>query len=357
MSSITIEHVSKAYPHGEHGSVAALRDVSLKVTSGEVLALLGPSGCGKTTLLRIIAGLVTPDQGRVLYDTTPLPDIPNRERNVGMVFQDYALAPHWKAERTVGFFLHLRQREQEISERVRTISKITGFGFEQLLPRKPATLSGGEKQRVAIARALTRDLRLLLLDEPFANLDAKLRTSARIELKRLLAAFPVTTVYVTHDQHEAVALADRIAVLREGQIVQLGTYRVLYDSPVNLFIATFIGTPPINLFEGRAQDGHWQGVNFSGLPIRRDLPDGIPVTLGVRPELIQISDGGIPCRVERVTPYYAERFQQVDVEERGERWSLCVPLEQRIAAGDYCQCSFEPSSALFFDAGTGARIG
>ncbi|MEO0563792.1 MAG: ABC transporter ATP-binding protein, partial [Chloroflexota bacterium] len=185
MTTITVEHVSKSYTDAPGGPVIALDDVSLRIESGQVLAVLGPSGCGKSTLLKMIAGLEAPDSGRVLYDGVPVMDVDRRERNIGMVFQEGALIPHWEARRSVGLFLALRKRTEEIPSRVHEISAITGFGLDVLMDRRPSMLSGGEKQRVSIARALTRDLDVLLMDEPFANIDAKLRSQARIELKRL----------------------------------------------------------------------------------------------------------------------------------------------------------------------------
>ena len=195
--------------------------------------------------------------------------------------------PHWEAVRTVGFFMWLRKREHEVPPRVARISEITGFGLDKLMNRKPAQLSGGERQRVAIARALTRDPRIFLFDEPFSSLDAKLRTSARVELKRLLREFPVTSVYVTHDQNEAVSLAHRIAVMRAGEIEQIGNYQTLYENPRNLFVATFVGVPTINLFEGHVENHHWQGVEFGPYPVRADLADGTSVIVGVRSGVIR----------------------------------------------------------------------
>jgi len=359
--TITLEHVSKRFNQFVGDTVrpvTALENLSLKVTSGDVLAILGPSGCGKSTLLRLIAGLVEPDSGQVLYDNLPLREIPLRERGIGMVFQDGALMPHWESGRSVGFFLWLRKREHEVPARVSRISEITGFGLNTLLTRLPAQLSGGERQRVAIARALTRDPRVFLFDEPFSNIDAKLRASARVELKRLLQEFPVTSVYVTHDQTEATALAHRIAVMREGRIEQVGTYPHLYANPVNLFVASFIGMPPINRFEGYIRDDHcWHGENFGGFPIRHDLPEGTKVTLGIRAEYVQQVSEGVPAVVETVTPFFAERHQLLDVRGWGERWSLLAPLDARISAGETVYCALDPAGILYFDAATGARIG
>lgn len=360
MTTVTFEHVTKRFYQrieGESRTVAAVDNVSLKLISGDVLAILGPSGCGKSTLLRLIAGLEVPDEGTVYYDNVPLSEIDIKDRGVGMVFQNGALMPHWEGWRTVGFFLSLRKREREVPERVAQVAKITGIGLERLLERRPAHLSGGERQRVGIARALARDPRVFLFDEPFANLDAKIRAEARVELKRLLYEFPVTSVYVTHDQLEAIALADRIAVMRDGRIEQVGTYHQLYQNPINLFVATFIGTPLMNEFKGRVVDGHWQGENFGPYPIRHDLEPGSPVTLGIRPEQIRLASEGVAAVVDQVIPFFAERHQLLDVHLGGEDWQIIVPLDEPVEVGSTIYCEFDPAGILFFDTKTGKRVG
>lgn len=360
MTIITLQHVSKKFVQaveGETNAVIALNNVSLKLASGDVLGILGPSGCGKSTLLRCVAGLEIPDSGAILYDNIDLRDIEMKDRGIGMVFQEGALMPHWEAERTVGFFLWLRKREYEVPARVARISQITGIGLEKLMDRKPSQLSGGERQRIAVARALTRDPRVFLFDEPFSSIDAKQRGQARIELKRLLNEFPVTSIYVTHDQQEAITLANKIAVMRGGIIEQMGTYRFLYENPINLFVAAFIGVPTINLFEGVVYDHLWQGDHFGGWRVRGDLIDGTKVTAGIRPEAMRLSDDGVPARVESVTPYYAERHLLVEVKHGRETWRLHVPPESRIKAGDTIRTTLEPDALLFFDTATGVRIG
>jgi multiple sugar transport system ATP-binding protein len=360
MTTITLAHVSKQFEQADTAGlsvVQAVHDISLKIQPGELLAILGPSGCGKSTLLRLIGGLLDPDSGKVLYDNVDLANIPPLERNIGMVFQEPGLMPIWKTRRSVGFFLELRDRSDELSERMEQISSITGLGMEKLLTRRPGQLSGGEIQRVTIARALARDLRVLLLDEPFSNLDAKLRSEARLELQKLLQEFPVTTVYVTHDQVEAMALAKRIALMREGELEQLGTYQQLRSTPANLFVARFIGQLPINLFKGRVDDGHWQGENFGGFPIRRDLPNGTEVILGVQAENISLVDGGTPGVVDQITPYYAERFKLITLKLGKERWSLTVPFDQDVEWGETLYCQIDPNNVLYFDAHTEVRIG
>jgi multiple sugar transport system ATP-binding protein len=359
MTRITLEHVRKYFDSrdGISETIRAVDDISFNMPPGEVLAILGPSGCGKSTLLRIIAGLIKPDSGRVLYDGVPLSKIPLENRGIGMVFQSGALMPHWEARRSVGFFLSLRHRENEISARVRRISRITGIGLEQLLERLPRQLSGGERQRVSIARALARDLNILLFDEPFANIDSKLRAEARVELQRLLHEFPATAIYVTHDQMEAIALSRRIAVMHQGRFEQIGTFRQLYDTPINLFIATFFGTPTINLFEGKVQDGRWYGESFGDYPIRDGLPDGMPVTLGIRPHDMYLEPKGIPGVVDHITPLIAEKHQLIEVWLGHERWTLSVPLNQHIEIGTTIYCGLELENAHFFDSKTGLRIG
>jgi ABC-type sugar transport system ATPase subunit len=360
MTVIIVDRVTKKFVQGDKGTgqpAVAVDDVSLKVHSGETLALLGPSGCGKTTLLRLIAGLETPDSGDILYDNVPLSEIPHEDRGVGMVFQEDALMPHWVSRLNIDFFLRLRKREDELPERLLRISEITGIDLDLLLDRFPDQLSGGEKQRVSIARALARDLEILLCDEPFASLDAGYRSKARLELKRLLAEFSVTTVYVTHDQLEAMALADRIAVMNAGKIEQIGTYRQLYDTPQSLFVATFIGAPTINLFAGEVVGGEWQGENFGGFPIRHDLRSGSPITMGVRPEHMHLTPDGVPGVVDEVTKFFSERHQLVDVHLGEEQWSLQIPLDHAVHIGDTIYSIIDPTGLLYFDPATGKRIG
>ena len=210
---------------------------------------------------------------------------------------------------------------------------------------------------MAVARALARDPRVFLFDEPFSNLDAKLRAQARVELKRLLNEFPVTSVYVTHDQIEAVALAHRIAVMRVGNIEQIGTYQTLYENPINLFVATFVGTPMINLFQGHVEGHYWYGENFGGFPIRADLPEGDRVTLGVRPEGVLLADEGVPAQVETVTPYFAERYWLVDLRAGSEHLHFTLPLDKNVNPGDLVYCQLDPQALLFFDTRSGQRIG
>lgn len=360
MSVVTFEHVTKRFYQSIDGArryVTPIDDISMKIHEGEVLGILGPSGCGKSTLLRLIAGLETPDSGRILFDNVPLELVDVKDRGIGMVFQEGALMPHWEGWRTVGFFLSLRQREYEIPARVQRVSEITGIGLEKLLAKKPRHLSGGEKQRVGIARALARDPRVFLFDEPFSNLDAKIRSQSRVELKRLLQEFSVTSVYVTHDQVEAVALADHIGVMRNGKIEQVDTYHNLYHNPVSLFVGTFIGTPLMNTFEGEVIDGLWQGVNFGGYRVRSDLDAGTRVTLGIRPEFLKLAAEGVGAVVEQVTMFLPERYKLLAVRSNREHWEISAPLDYPVQVGDTIHCTVDLAGLLFFDLKTGRRIG
>lgn len=355
MTMVSVERVSKQFALKDGETIQAVDDVSLKVSEGGTIALIGPSGCGKTTLLRMIAGLEDPDKGRVLYNDEPLKTIKSEDRGIGMVFQNYALIPQWNSQTNIGFFLRLRRREAEVPERVEQIAKITGFGIEKLMGKFPKQLSGGEKQRVAIARAFARDLKLLLFDEPFANLDAKLRHTARIEARKLLSKYPVTTIYVTHDQQEASVMADRLILMNKGYIEQVGSYQSLYDAPANIFVAQFIGVPTMNLFEGTVRDGRWYGDDFGGYALPNTIADGTELTLGIRPEHIQLADD-IQATVIQLTPYYSKRLSLVDVSSGAKTWQLQVPLETQLSVGDTLAVSFLPDNLHFFDTATGDAL-
>lgn len=360
MTTINVEHVSKQYPlrGNKRELVPALRDVTLNIKDGEAVSILGPSGCGKTTLLRVIAGLEEPDSGIVLHNDVPLQQIEARQRVMGMVFQDYALMPHWEARRNVGFFLRLRQRELEVPERVELVSRITGFGIEELMDRYPRTLSGGEKQRVAIARAFARDLYLLLFDEPFANLDAKFRGQARVELRRLLDSFPVTSVFVTHDQMEAASLSERIVLMREGRIEQIGNYQILRNDPATVFAAQFIGTPTINLFAGDIQDAQWHGDHFGAVPAPTTARNGMDVLMGLRADAIHLAPEGLKVRIVEITHFFAERQSVIDVALDNMPFQMLVTLEkgQALQIGDEIHAQLDTQQALFFDAVSEERL-
>jgi ABC-type sugar transport system ATPase subunit len=361
----------------------ALDGVDLVVRDGETLAIIGPSGCGKSTLLRVVAGLEPVDSGRVLYDGQDVSAVPPGERGIGMVFQNYALYPHMESRGNLGFFFRLRRRrEEEIDERVRLTAEIMGLGFDELLERKPGTLSGGQQQRVAIGRCIARDPRLFLLDEPLSSLDARLRARTRVELKRLLARFRITTLYVTHDQTEALALATRIAVMRRGRIEQVGAWDELYQRPANAFVAGFVGTPgtpPANLLPGTVAAGrvHLVAGELPLPPALRGLPEGEKVLLGVRPEHLRVTPEARPAgaeaeaeeeqeeelwgMVEAVEPLIAERAQLVHVLldgippgtlAPGLTLTARAPLAPPLARGQRVRLRVDPQQVLLFDAAT-----
>ena len=291
----------------------ALNSVSLEVADGETVSVVGSSGCGKSTLLKVIAGLEYPDSGHVLYNGHDVSYVRPQERGIGMVFQDYALYPSMKGGGNLAYYFEVQHRtEEEREQRVRETADRMGIGFEQLLGRVPDTLSGGEQQRVAIARCIVRDPQLFLMDEPISNLDAKLREQTRIEIRKLLKKFAITTLYVTHDQQEAIFMGDRIAVMRDGDVEQIGTFDDLYYTPASLFVATFIGSPPMSVLPAYVSGGD---VTLPGTDVRWTLPyefaqnvPGGPVRLGVRPEgWLLDSDDGAPMRLRHVERIPTER--------------------------------------------------
>src|SRR5690242_11395686 len=268
MAEIRLEGVTKEYS----GGVRAVDSVDLTVRSGEFMVLVGPSGCGKSTLLRMIAGLEEVTDGEISIGDRVVTDLPPKSRDIAMVFQNYALYPHMTVEQNLGFVLKLRKTpKQEIRRRVDEAAKI--LGLEQLLKRKPAALSGGQRQRVAMGRAMVREPQAFLMDEPLSNLDAKLRVQMRAELARLRDRLRTTTVYVTHDQVEAMTLGDRVAVLKGGKLQQLATPSELFNHPTNLFVAAFIGSPSMNLVEARVTNG---AVSFGSYSL--PIPPGVDLS-------------------------------------------------------------------------------
>jgi multiple sugar transport system ATP-binding protein len=279
MAEIVLENVSKIFA----GGVTAVDDVSLTIGSGEFLVLVGPSGCGKSTLLRMIAGLEETTEGTVTIGGDNVTELPPRDRDVAMVFQSYALYPHMSVRANLGYGLKVRKTPKaEIDERVKTVAHL--LGLERLLDRRPAALSGGQRQRVAMGRAIVRHPKAFLMDEPLSNLDAKLRVSMRAQLAALHSRLATTTIYVTHDQIEAMTLGQRVAVMREGRVQQVDAPQALYSHPTNLFVAAFIGSPAMNLVEAEVRGDVLQfGGHTIPLPAGTALPDG-RVVAGMRPE-------------------------------------------------------------------------
>jgi multiple sugar transport system ATP-binding protein len=293
MASVTMEHLTKVYPNGHVG----LEDLTIDVSDGELLVLVGPSGCGKSTALRMVAGLEDITKGTLAIGEEVVNDLPPRERDVAMVFQNYALYPHMTVARNIGFALKLAGvPRKEIETRVREAAHT--LELEGFLNRKPAQLSGGQRQRVAMGRAIVREPAVFLMDEPLSNLDAKLRVQMRAEISRLQEKLKTTTIYVTHDQVEAMTMGDRVAVLRDGHLQQIATPEDLYLYPDNLFVATFIGSPAMNLFEGTLEIDDGEVCLVLGTQ-RFKLPHttsdrrpalhaaaGKPIVVGIRPEIM-----------------------------------------------------------------------
>ena len=356
MPGIVLDKISKTY----QGDVRAVNDVSLTIGDGEFLVLVGPSGCGKSTLLRMIAGLEDVSEGTISIDGRDVTDLAPRDRDVAMVFQNYALYPHKTVRENLGYGLKVRRTpKDEIDRRVSQVA--AQLGLEQLLGRRPAALSGGQRQRVAMGRAIVREPKAFLMDEPLSNLDAKLRVGMRAQLSALHARLRTTTIYVTHDQIEAMTLGQRVAVLRDGRIQQVDTPQELYARPTNVFVAAFIGSPAMNLVEGHVEGNVLRfGEHTIPLPAV-GAPRPGRVVAGLRPEIFEdvaIADPSLPridVRVEVVEQLGADTYvlftvaaSRVDVAEVHE------------AAGDDEHGLVALDGSLFtarIDAGTGARPG
>jgi multiple sugar transport system ATP-binding protein len=360
MATVELRHVWKKY-----GEVEAVRDLSLTCRDGEFLCLLGPSGCGKSSTMRMVAGLEKISDGDLLMDGRRVNDVPARDRDIAMVFENYALYPHLNVRDNIAMPLR-RLPHAEIERRVREVAEI--LSIVPLLPRRIANLSGGQKQRVGIGRAIVREPRLFIMDEPISHLEARLRADMRTELKRLHHRLGVTTLYVTHDQLEAVALADQIAVMNLGELQQVGSPSELFDFPANEFVASFIGSPPMNMlaFRRASREGGDLLLEGSGGPVRVRLPaerlaalprDGAP-KLGIRPVDIELRPpaadvtmlGKVVLR-QRLGDY--DRFL---VECGRERLLVQAPTETAGAAGDAIGLFFPPSRVHLFDNASGKTL-
>ncbi len=374
MAQVSLEGVTKEFP----GGVCAVADVSLEVPDGEFLVLVGPSGCGKTTALRLIAGLEKATAGTIRIGGQVVNGISPRDRDIAMVFQNYALYPHMTVYRNLAFGLRERRTpKREIERRVAEISSI--LGLDELLKRRPAQLSGGQRQRVAMGRALVREPAVFLLDEPLSNLDAKLRVQMRAELKRLHQRLGITTVYVTHDQVEAMTLADRMVVMSAGSTLQIGAPQEIYAEPVNLFVAGFIGSPAMNLLRGKAAGSR---VTAGELAFERPGVPDCEVVVGIRPEsLVPVSATAGPAgppsldlAVDLVEPLgettlvhgtvsgtaaesgaEEERAILADAASRAPVTAV-LATSHGVATGDRIRLAAAPDRIYLFDAATGEAI-
>jgi multiple sugar transport system ATP-binding protein len=358
MAGVDYEDVWKQFS-AQADDAAAVRGLSLAIADRELLVLLGPSGCGKTTALRMLAGLEEPDRGDIRISGKSVVGLEPKDRDVALVFQSYALYPHLSAQENIRYPLKLRGLSRAEQEgKVQRVAEMLGIGH--LLPRRPAQLSGGEQQRVALARAIVREPRVFLMDEPLSNLDAKLRVHTRTELKTLQRELGTTMVFVTHDQAEAMSLANRIAVLSAGELQQVGTPDEVYDYPANTFVAEFIGSPPMNLLKA-TRDGGDVVVGGSwrlAAPTRdHGRGDGVrdgQVTVGLRPEGIEIVAGGHPAEVVAVEPFGSEVI--IDVRLGDEALKVRAAPDVRPEAGSTVGLRADPAAVRLFDASTGLAI-
>jgi multiple sugar transport system ATP-binding protein len=349
MAGVDIRNVQKAY-----GTVKVIHGVDIEVNDGEFVVLVGPSGCGKSTLLRMIAGLENITGGEIRIGSRVVNNVPPKERDIAMVFQNYALYPHMTVADNMAFSLMLKKApKSEISGKVNRAAEI--LGLTKLLDRYPRQLSGGQRQRVAMGRAIVRDPQVFLFDEPLSNLDAKLRVSMRGEIKALHQRLKTTTVYVTHDQIEAMTMADKIVVMHDGIVEQIGAPLDLYDRPTNLFVAGFIGSPAMNILEGQiASTGFAMGDLILPVHNAPAAAVGRPAYYGIRPEHFRLTGAGIPLEVIVTEPTGSETLV---VGKAGGQEISCV-FRERIGAGpgEVIHVTPDPTLVHLFDRGTGQRI-
>jgi multiple sugar transport system ATP-binding protein len=356
-SSVSIKDLSLNF-----GTVNVLEKLTLDIAQGEFLVLLGPSGCGKSTLLNCIAGLLDISAGQIFISGKNVTWEEPKDRGIGMVFQSYALYPQMTVERNLSFGLRVaRMPQDQIKERVQRASDILQIG--PLLDRKPGQLSGGQRQRVAIGRALVRDVDVFLFDEPLSNLDAKLRSELRVEIKRLHQRLKNTMIYVTHDQIEAMTLADRIAIMKNGVIQQLDDPHTIYNKPVNLFVAGFIGSPTMNFLSGKLTGGtvalETVNIPLGGYPMQKAI-DGSSVVLGVRPEHVSVGEDArkmpftIESEIEIVEPMGSDTVAWTKV--GGQQLTFRAAAEVPLQPGQKILVGFDPARGSLFDATSGNRV-
>jgi ABC-type sugar transport system ATPase subunit len=360
-SELHIIRVSKSFQTGRRARIEVLREASLWLRRGEVVSVLGPTGCGKSTLLRLIAGLDQPDSGSITFDAEVVDHLSPYQRGIGLVFQNYALYPHFKVHGNIAFYFRLRRWTPDaVDDKVLETAAIMGMGFEALLGRMPRNLSGGEKQRVALARCISHNPRVLLLDEPFSNLDASLRLKTRTEVKRLVEQFGLTTVFVTHDQSEAVAMGHRLAIMHAGEIIQVGTFQELYQQPLNQFVAGFLGSPPMHFFTGWRQ-GADLVVDVGQTRLRAPLPAHLQhrldpdsrLQVGLRPEHFYLAEPetpwSLPCDIEAVEMLVSDAAQLVYVRHGSTKFCAKLNLQNTFRPHGTLWLGIPPEQLHVFD--------
>ena len=358
--NVTLQNLTKTFPGQGKGkqSVTAVDRVNLQIPDGQLVALLGPSGCGKSTTLNLLCGLLTPTEGKIYFGETDVTDLPAQHRGVGMVFQNYALYPHMTVEQNIRFPLeNLKGKnklsKEQMAQRVLEAAKLVQI--EDLLDRKPAQMSGGQQQRVAIARALVKLPQILLLDEPLSNLDARLRLQTREEIRRIQRSTGITTVFVTHDQEEAMSISDKIVVMKDGFIHQEGAPQAIYDDPADLFVAKFLGTPPINTFDGCVKDGK---LSLNGEAVLGcDAPDG-DVVVAIRPEGFIPGEGSFTCDVKRLEVMGRDTSLVLDCPcFTGEHFRVILDSDDAgKVTGASVNFALKPGKVYLFNKDDGSRI-
>lgn len=360
---VTLQNLTKKFPSRnkkQPADVIAVNDFTFEIPDGVLLGLLGPSGCGKSTTLNLLSGLQKPTSGRIFFGDDDVTDLPAENRGVGLVFQNYALYPHLTVRQNITFPLENRTGKdklthQQMADMALEAAKLVQI--EELMGRKPKELSGGQQQRVAIARALVKMPRILLLDEPLSNLDARLRLQTREEIRRIQKATGITTVFVTHDQEEAMSISDLIVVMKDGVVQQIGKPQAVYDSPVNLFVAKFLGTPPINVFDGEVKDGH--------LYIGEEAVLAVPgvanqsVTAAIRPEGFTLSEtGALSCDLSRVE-VMGRDISVVSTHPKSQNVTIrsIISAENAVnTASQKVRFDLKPNKVFLFQKESGARI-
>ena len=335
MATVVLENIDKIYDNGFH----AVHDLSIDIKDGEFLVLVGPSGCGKSTALRMVAGLESISSGTLRIGDRVVNDVHPKDRDIAFVFQNYALYPHMTVRENIGFALKLRRTPKaEIESRVNEAARL--LELTENLDRKPGQLSGGQRQRVAMGRAIVRRPQVFLMDEPLSNLDAKLRVQMRAEIKELHQRLKTTTIYVTHDQIEAMTMADKIVVMHDGIVEQIGAPLELYDRPANRFVAGFIGSPAMNFIEGRYGPGGFVLPSGAVLPLEVKLPVslGSEITYGIRPEHLQIAPAGTPDSIPAMVSVVEPTGSDTTLLVKAEGGSLTVVLRER--------CALKPGEAV-----------
>ena len=353
MADVKVRGLRKSF-----GSIEVLHGLDLDIKDGQFVVLVGPSGCGKSTLLRMIAGLESISEGQILINDRLVNNLPPAERDIAMVFQNYALYPHKTVGANMAFSLRMRKMDKsEIEDRVSRAAEV--LGLTDYLGRYPRALSGGQRQRVAMGRAIVRDPQVFLFDEPLSNLDAKLRIQMRAEIRELHQRLATTTIYVTHDQIEAMTMADKIVVMNSGNIEQIGAPLELYDKPANTFVAGFIGAPSMNFLDGVVTKNGSEAVakvqnEVIRIPTAQGLEDGQNITLGIRPEDTDLAGQGVKGEIKVVEPTGSETH--LVIRSEGRDFVSVVRERQAFSPGQTVALSAEPSKIHLFDSETGQRI-